>query len=839
MLGKILKRFSGDKSAAAAAQTAPPVTGLEGADLLIADGHHAEQAGDLLRACECYRKAVELAPRHASAHLNLGIGLEAIGNIEQACKSYEAALGIDPADVYANYNLGRQLFSRNALAAAEPLLRRAIDGSPDFADARVVLSRLKTRATSTARQPNLKARCAFARTTSAPCATTRICSLNCTVRATPLPHCAAQWRHSRAISMRTTRSRPCSSNWNSLPKRNNFSSSAAHLPGLSTCVLAGQSLLSRADRKATAEAEAALKLRPDWLDLLFDYGLILKRMARQTEAEAVFRRAIEIDRTYVRAYQMLGAVLVSQGRIQDALDIFGEGRKHCADTFDLESPEMFALNCKDDVSIDDLFARHVDFGNRLEQRHPARFASFENLPDPNRRLRIGFVSGDFQVHVVPLFLMPVLEERDRSAIEVYCYSTGDTADKFTERLRNLADVWRTTSRMPPDEIADLIHRDRIDILVDLAGHSGTPNLRIFALRPAPIQATWVGYLNTTGLSRIQYRISDNHSDPPGLTDRYHTEQLFRLPHSQWCYRPFVEIDYEHEAPVERNGYVTFGSFNQTVKITPAVRKLWGEILTQVPDSRLVVVGVVDDRAREDFHRDLESAGVSRDRITMVPYIPIEEYYRWFGRVDITLDTMPFSGGTTTCDALWMGAPVITCPGVRSWSRSAASILTTLGLTDWIAESPQDYVRRAVQLARNPARIAESRKSLRSRMIASPLMTSRFAVIWKTPFAACGRRGAVIPEVDDVEMVRFQRGGQIRGLAGLRNHQALPTRRAGFGFEESRPAAAKGARQPFCPHRSLCQGKHAEHLQEGATRQPGQVGNARRGLSPAVLRIIHA
>ena len=728
MLGKILKRFSGDKSSAAASPTASPVTGFENADLLIADGNRAEEGGDLLGACERYRKAVQIAPHYAPAHLNLGIGLEAIGNIEQACKSFEAALSIDPANVYANYNLGRQLFSRNALAEAEPLLRRALEGSPDFADARVVMSRLLENkgdlsGAATELEHALRVRPDYfgalrnyadlllklRRPDDAASA------LRSAVAAQPRDFDANYTLASLLVELK----KPAEAEPFFLQALRITPTSANVRASLVNLYLS-QGILE----KAAAEAEAALKLRPDWLDLLFDYGLILKRMARQTEAEAVFRRAMEIDRTYVRAYQMLGAVLVSQGRIQDALDIFQEGRKHCADTFDLESPEMFALNCKDDISIDDLFARHVDFGKRLEQRHPARFASFDNIPDPDRRLRIGYVSGDFQYHVVPLFLMPVLEERDRSAVEVYCYSTGDTADKFTEQLRNLADVWHATSPMSPNEVADLIHRDRIDILVDLAGHSGTPNLRIFAQRPAPVQATWVGYLNTTGLSRIQYRISDNHSDPPGLTDRYHTEQLLRLPHSQWCYRPFVEVDCEYEAPFKRNGCVTFGSFNQTVKITPAVRKLWGEILTQVPDSRLVVVGVVDNRAREDLYRDLENAGVSRDRITMVPYIPIEEYYRWFGRVDIALDTMPFSGGTTTCDALWMGAPVITCPGSRSWSRSAASILTTLGLTDGIAESQEDYVRRAVQLAGNPARIAHLRKTLRSRMIESPLMDKR-------------------------------------------------------------------------------------------------------------------
>lgn len=725
MLGKILKLLGGDASSAAASQVAATLSGVESADLLIADGNRAEESGDLPGACERYRKAVAIAPQYAKAHLNLGIGLEAIGNLEQARECYETALGIDSADVYANYNLGRQLFSRNDITEAEPLLRRAITGNPDFADARVVLSRLlENKGDLDGAAAELEqalrispdyfgALCNFAdllmklhRRDDAVSALRRAVAVqprnfDANFKLAYLLVEIDQPAEAERLLHQALRSNP-----NSLD---------AH-------ALLVNLYLSKGDlANAAAEAEAALKLRPDWLDLLFDYGLILKRLARPAEAEAVFRRAIGIDQTYVRAYQMLGAVLISQCRIQEALDVFDDGRKHCVDAFDLESPEMFALNCKDDISIDDLFARHADYGRRLEQLHVARFEPFGNVRDPNRRLRIGYVSGDFQYHVVPLFLLPLLEERDRSAFEVYCYSTGDTADKITERLRSLADVWREAAHMPANDVADLIHGDRIDILVDLAGHSGTPNLRIFAQRPAPVQATWVGYLNTTGLSRIQYRISDNHCDPPGLTDRYHTEKLYRLPHSQWCYRPFTEVDYDPEAPFVRNGHITFGSFNQTVKITLTVRKLWGDILAQVPDSRLVVVGVIDNHAREGLYRDLENAGVDRGRITMLPYIPIEDYYRWFGRVDIALDTMPFSGGTTTCDALWMGTPVITMPGVRSWSRSAASILTTLGLPDWIAESQEDYVRRAVQFARNPSAIAKLRKSLRSRMLESPLM----------------------------------------------------------------------------------------------------------------------
>lgn len=728
MLGKILKLIGNDKPDPAQAQAGAASPGTREADLQIADGNRAEESGDLIKACECYRRAVQLAPGYATAHLNLGIGLEAIGNLDEACKSYEAALAIDPADVFANYNLGRQLFSRNAIAEARPLLSRAIAGNADFVDARVVLARLlenagELDAAAAELEQALRVRPDYfgalgnyadllvklKRPEEAIAALRRAVAVQPTeseanYKLAYLLAEAGQAEDAERFAQQAARSNPNSANARAL--------------------LVNLYLARGALANAAAEAEAALKLRPQWLDLLFDYGLILKRIARQAEAEAAFRRAIELDPTYVRAYQMLGAVLTAQGRIQDALDVFADGRKHSADAFDLESPELFALNCKDDIPIEELFARHVDFGKRLEQSHPARFATFGNAPDPGRRLRVGFVSGDFQYHVVPLFLLPFLEERDRAATEVFCYATGDTTDSHTERLRGLADVWRSASRMPAAQLADLIHGDGIDILVDLAGHSGTPNLRVFAHRPAPVQATWVGYLNTTGLSRIQYRISDQQCDPPGLTDRFHTEQLLRLPNSQWCYRPFVEVAYEHEAPVMRNGHVTFGSFNQTVKITAAVRRLWGRILTEVADAKLVVVGVVDERAREDLYRDLEQAGVERARVTMVPYIAIEEYYRWFGRVDIALDTMPFSGGTTTFDALWMGAPVITCPGVRSWSRSAASILTTLGLSECIAASPDDYVQRAVQLARNPARIAQMRQSLRTRMQESPLMDKR-------------------------------------------------------------------------------------------------------------------
>jgi predicted O-linked N-acetylglucosamine transferase (SPINDLY family) len=239
-----------------------------------------------------------------------------------------------------------------------------------------------------------------------------------------------------------------------------------------------------------------------------------------------------------------------------------------------------------------------------------------------------------------------------------------------------------------------------------------------------VQATWLGYLNSTGLTRIDYRISDNVCDPPGLTERFHTETLIRLPHTQWCYRPFAEVDAQSEAPIQKNGFVTFGSFNQTAKISPAVRKIWAEILNALPESRLRIVGVVNEQAREDLYASFAAAGVERARITMVSYVAPEQYFAQYGQVDIALDTTPFSGGTTTCDAVLMGVPVITAPGLRSWSRSAASVLTIVGLSNWVATSEDDYVKRAIRFAGEIATLAELRRTLPARVLASSLMDAK-------------------------------------------------------------------------------------------------------------------
>jgi protein O-GlcNAc transferase len=314
-------------------------------------------------------------------------------------------------------------------------------------------------------------------------------------------------------------------------------------------------------------------------------------------------------------------------------------------------------------------------------------------------------------------MLPVLERHDRAAFEVYAYATNNRPDAFTARLAAAADHWRDAAALSDQDLAQAIAQDRIDVLVDLAGHSGICRLGVFARQPARVQAAWLGYLNTTGLKRMRYRISDRHADPPGSAERLHTEALVRLPHSQWCYRPFFEVELAARPPCARHGHLTFGSFAQAAKLSSGTRRLWARILGALPDARLLVVGVAPGRAQQDLLGDFAAAGIAAGRISLVPFVPVEDYYRCFAEVDIALDPLPYSGATTTCDALWMGVPVLTMAGTRPASRSAASILTTVGLSDWIAASPDEYLQKAVQ-AKD---LTALRSTLRERMRASPLM----------------------------------------------------------------------------------------------------------------------
>lgn len=724
MVRKFLKRLSSILRAPGPGAHSP-ISPTETADRLIAEGNRAEEAGRADEACARYREAVRAAPGYAKAHVNFGIGLEAAGDADQAARSYEAALIIDPADPFASYNLGKLLHFRGAAEEAGRLLRQALEHRPEFPEAQIVLASVLES------QGDLRG----AEATLTAALKLRARDFGALYRYAGVLRKLDRLDEAQAALKQAVAIKPENADASyDLATLHLSLGNPAEAERLLRVVgiheprfVDAQARLfdafnSRGDFVAAARAlEAVLEQRPDWPDALYNYGCILKKLVRLQDAENAFRGALAVDPGHSRACRMLGGVLLGQCRTDEALELYRAARERCPDDFEIESAELFALNSSDRIADDALRARHAAFGTRIEKAYPPRFGPFRNARDAERRLRVGYVSGDFCYHVVTLFALPVIERHDRSAVEVFCYSTGDRKDEFTRKLSAHADVWREAASLTETELADAIRDDRIDILVDLAGHSGIPQLRVFAQRPAPVQATWLGYLNTTGMTRIQFRISDAFADPPGAADRYHTETLVRMPHSQWCYRPFISVACAAAPPCTRNGYVTFGSFNQALKISPSVRRLWAEVLKRLPGSRLTILGIPQGRARHDLLRDLAGAGIGEERVTLVPYASLEDYFRWFDAVDIALDTMPYSGGTTTCDALWMGVPVVTAPGSRPSSRSAGSILTTLGLTDWIAPTAEEYVRRAVDFAGEHETLARLRVSLRGRMRASPLM----------------------------------------------------------------------------------------------------------------------
>lgn len=724
MLRTLIERLARHRSASRPA--GPPTgTAQAAADRLIALGNQAEDGGRPADACVHYRAAVAAAPQYAKAHLNLGIGLSASGDRKGAVAALQAALVIEPGNPYAHYNLGRVLMTGGSLHDAEHHLRAALEHKADFAEALVILAAVLEANGAAAEAAEALERAlvyqpgnfgALYRYGTLLIARGRLVEAEDALRRACTADPASVDANLQLATLLKGR--------NALPEaerhlRRVLELMPAHDEARATLfhVLQTQGNLPA----ALAEIEALLRQQPDRVDALYNYGLLLRNLRRMSDAQAAFEKVIAIRSDFIQAYRMLASVLLSQTQTAEALATYTLARTRHPKDLDLQSAELFALNFSDEISDQALFERHREFGVHIEAEYPARRSPFENGADAARRLRVGYVSGDFCFHVVALFMLPLLECHDRSAFEIYCYSVGERFDEYSRKLSARADVWRDASSLSETRLADAIERDKIDILVDLSGHSGISQLRLFARRPAPVQVTWLGYLNTTGMTRIRYRICDRYSDPPGIAERLHTERLVRLPNSQWCYRPFISVDCALTPPCQRNGFVTFGSFAHAAKLSPGVRRLWSEILHRVPQSRLLVAGVSEGKAQDTLMHDFTNAGVDASRVTILPYRSLNDYFATFQNVDIALDTFPYSGGTTTCDTLWMGVPVITLPSHRSVSRSAASILTTLGLSEWIAATPKDYVELAVNLAGEGVRLEQLRASLRRRMRASPLM----------------------------------------------------------------------------------------------------------------------
>ncbi|HMD52957.1 MAG TPA: hypothetical protein VKJ65_00200, partial [Phycisphaerae bacterium] len=356
---------------------------------------------------------------------------------------------------------------------------------------------------------------------------------------------------------------------------------------------------------------------------------------------------------------------------------------------------------------------------RFIQPHP-------NDRNPDRRLRIGYVSPDFRQHVVGRNLLPLLQRHDRANFEIFCYSNVIHADSMTEKLRSHADQWRNITDQTDQSAAQMIRNDRIDILVDMSLHMAGNRLLIFAAKPAPVQATFMGYPGSTGLETVDYRLTDPYLDPPGMFDAFYSEKSIRLPETFWCYDPLAEEASVNELPALKNNYITFGCLNNFCKVNDDVIALWGKVFTAIPDSRLLLSAPAGE-SRERIPRALEKIGIDPRRLEFADFLPRSKYLMLYHTMDIGLDTLPYNGHSTSLDSFWMGVPVVTLVGKTAVGRAGWSQLCNLDLKELSAPTPEEYVEIVTKLAGDLPRLAELRRTLRPRMQVSGLMNAkRFA-----------------------------------------------------------------------------------------------------------------
>jgi len=474
--------------------------------------------------------------------------------------------------------------------------------------------------------------------------------------------------------------------------------------------------------KAEAAFREAIRLRPDDPALYVNLGRVCRWQQRIDEAIDCYQRAIAINPQFEGAYSALGSGLREAGRISEAVAAFRKAVELRPDFRIAHSNLIYAMHFDPLTEPAENFAEHLRWAAKFAEPLRSTIVPHANDRNPDRRLRIGYVSPDFKNHVIGFFMEPILERHDRTKFEVYCYSGVGRPDEATARLQRHADVWRSTAAWDSndEQLAQLIRQDQIDILVDLTLHMASGRLAMFARKPAPVQITHLAYCATSGISAMDWCITDAQMSPPGLGEQWFTEKLLRLKESYWCYRAPPGSPEVGWLPAERNGQVTFGSLNSFAKVNPQVIALWAAVLQAVPNSRLMVHATMGD-ANAAARKMFTDAGIDPQRVTLIGRQQREQYLEQYNQIDIALDPFPYGGGTTSLDALWMGVPLITLAGKTGLSRTGVTLLSNLNLPAWIAEMHEQYVQIAASLASDVPRLAEVRATLRPRLQGSPLM----------------------------------------------------------------------------------------------------------------------
>ncbi|EKX44470.1 hypothetical protein GUITHDRAFT_109591 [Guillardia theta CCMP2712] len=624
-------------------------------------------------AIQEYKRALECCPRYAEAHNNIGVLLKGRNQIQEAIESFKACLELNPNFQLALQNislalsdLGTVVKSQGMIDDAINFYKQALLYNPKSADAMYNLGV----AYIEKNEPE-KAIICYELTTQ----------MN--------PRCAEAYNNLGVIYK----------DFDNLPR-------------------------------ALQCYESALRVKPAFPEALNNMGVVFTMMCQPEDAFAYFNAALQVYPNYSAAYTNLGKFFQDSGDAEKAIHYYEKSLEIYSAAPNSAHNRLLALNYSVTRSRDEISAAHEQWGREIRLQAGPKKNSWKNVKKVERQIKVGYISPDFNKHSVAYFFEAALRCRSRENFHVTCYYAATKEDVMTRRLREMSDSWVNIASKPPAVVAQMIEADQIDILVELSGHTASNRLDVLALHPAPVQVSWIGYPNTTGLDTIDYRFTDDKADPLDTTQKF-TEELVRLPDSFLCYTPAEEAGPVAPPPCEALHYVTFGSFNNVAKMNGGVVNLWGKILASLPDSRLLLKSraFAASQVRESCVSALSEFGVSRNRIDMQMVMSsTSEHLAAYSRMDISLDTFPYAGTTTTVEALLMGVPVITLQArgdnATHSQNVGVSLLTQVGLHELIAKDEDEYCDIAVQLARSPERIRSYRDTLRDRLLSSPLCSGQ-------------------------------------------------------------------------------------------------------------------
>ena len=706
MLGAVCARMGQDENALTHMQRAASLS-PDNPDVHSNLGNQLQRLGRLEEAEACLLRALQIKPDHAEAHNILGIVCQRAGRLAQAETRFLRALQINPDYVEAYNNLGVTLKDLNRLDEAEASCRRALHDRPDFVEAHGNLGailmrsgRLNEAEFSFRRALQLKPDHAGVHG-----------MLGKLLRDLGrLDEAVASYRRAQEIDPDHTEA----------------------LYDLCNALLE----LGRLD-DAVASYRRVLASRPDHAEAHNNLGIALKKLGRLDEAEASCRRALAIKPDYAEAHSNLGGILKDAGRLNEAMASDRRAIELDPGNAAIHSNFLYTLSFHPDFDERAILAEMKLFAAAHLGAIPAPKTPAARQPMPGRRMRIGYVSPDFRNHCQSFFTLPLLSHHDRTDYEIHCYAHLPRPDLISARLAEHTDVWRSTHLKSDEQLAAEISADGIDILVDLTMHMANGRPLLFARKPAPVQLAWLAYPGTTGNPAMDYRITDPWLDPPELGDDRYTETSLRLPDTFWCYDPLISGLQPNPLPASSAGHLTFGCLNNFCKISDDTLRRWGQVMARLPSSRLILQAA-SGRHRQRVLDLLAQYDIAAERIEFVGFQPRWQYLQTYQRIDICLDTLPYNGHTTSLDAYWMGVPVVSKVGASVVGRAGWSQLNNLGLAELAAFDDPSFIDIAVGLATDWSRLKHLRRTLRSRLEASPLMDGRrFAAAFEAHYRRIG------------------------------------------------------------------------------------------------------